>query len=166
MYLIISATNRTGSNTKKVATQLASIFKTKNIDAKLLSLEVLTETTRGNQMNEIEQQFLLEASKIIIVAPEYNGTFPGILKLCIDNSDIKKVWWHKKAMLVGVASGRAGNLRGLDHLTNALNYLKMNVLPNKMPLSSIDGLLGAEGVITDEGTLKALQQQVEEFIAF
>jgi chromate reductase, NAD(P)H dehydrogenase (quinone) len=159
MYLIISATNRVGSNTKKVATQVASLFQLQGIAPQVLSLEQLTETTRGSQMEILEKQYLIEATKIVIIAPEYNGTFPGILKLCMDNSDIKKVWWHKKAMLVGVASGRAGNLRGLDHLTNALNYLKVNV-------SSIDVLLNKEALITDNGIIQALQQQVAEFIAF
>lgn len=166
MYLIIASTNRIGSNTKKLAKQIESLFIQQGVTPKFYSLESLTETTRGQQIEAFEKEALIDAHKIVLVVPEYNGTFPGILKLLIDNSDIKKAWWHKKVMLTGLSSGRAGNLRGLDHLTNALNYLKVHVLPNKLPISGIDALLDTSGNIAHEGTLETLKQQVIEFIAY
>jgi NAD(P)H-dependent FMN reductase len=84
----------------------------------------------------------------------------------IDLSDIKQVWWWKKAMLTGISSGRAGNLRGLDHLTGTLNYLKVAVLPNRLPVSMIDKLIDAEGNLTDASTIAALSAQVDEFLGF
>lgn len=92
--------------------------------------------------------------------------FPGVLKLMMDNSDIKKCWWHKKAMLVGVADGRGGNLRGIEHMTNILHYLKMHVLYNKMPLSRINDEISPLGEWLKPGTLKAINEQIDEFIKF
>ena len=74
------------------------------------------------------------------------------------------IWWHKKALITGVSSGRAGNLRGNDHLASILNYLKITVHPNQLPISSIDKLMDAAGNITDENTLKAIHQQLDSFI--
>ena len=98
--------------------------------------------------------------------PEYNGSYPGILKLMIDNTDIRKAWWHKKVLLTGVSTGRAGNLRGMDHLTGSLLYLKMIVHPNRLPISVIDRLMDGNNHFSDAGTLKAIDVQLEEFLKF
>ena len=98
--------------------------------------------------------------------PEYNGTFPGVLKAMIDTSDVKKAWWHKKALLVGVSTGRAGNLRGMDQITGSLNHMKMHVHHNKLPISSIDKVMDESGTITNKSTLLAIDQQLDEFIKF
>jgi NAD(P)H-dependent FMN reductase len=150
-YTIISGTNRNGSNTLKVARQYREILESRGVEAELVNLE---------------KRVLIPTDKFIFVLPEYNGSFPGSLKTMIDLSDIRKVWWGKKAMLTGVSTGRAGNLRGMDHLTGALNYLKVAVHPNKLPISSVDRLLNGKGVITDEPTITAMEQQIDEFIEF
>ena len=98
--------------------------------------------------------------------PEYNGSYPGILKLMIDNSDVKNVWWHKKVLLVGVSTGRAGNLRGMEHLTGSLLHMKMLVHPNRLPISIVDKLMDTEDRFSDENTIKAIQTQLAEFIKF
>ncbi len=77
---------------------------------------------RTPEFIKIENEILIPTQKFIFIIPEYNGTFPGVLKAMIDNSDIKKAWYHKKALLTGVSTGRAGNLRGMDHLSASLHY--------------------------------------------
>jgi chromate reductase, NAD(P)H dehydrogenase (quinone) len=84
----------------------------------------------------------------------------------IDNSDVAKVWPSKKALLVGVASGRAGNLRGLEHFTGSLMHMKVNVHFNRLPISSVHNLLNENAEITDAGNLKAINAQLDEFINF
>ena len=69
-------------------------------------------------------------------------------------------------MLVGVADGRGGNLRGLEHMTGILNYLRINVLYNKIPLSRINEEVDIEGNLLKDETLQTISQQVEEFIKF
>lgn len=165
-YTIISGTNRVGSNTMKVARLIASLFTEKGQETQLVSLEGLDLNSRSPQFTSLETEILIPTQKFIFVIPEYNGSFPGSLKTMIDLSDIKQVWWWKKAMLTGVSSGRAGNLRGMDHLTGTLNYLKVTVLPNRLPVSMIDKLIDAEGNITDASTIAALNAQVDEFIGF
>jgi NAD(P)H-dependent FMN reductase len=165
-YTIISGTNRNGSNTLKVARQYREILETRGVEADLVSLEGLNLNEKSEDLTALEKSVLIPTDKFIFVLPEYNGSFPGSLKTMIDLSDIRKVWWGKKAMLTGVSTGRAGNLRGMDHLTGALNYLKVTVHPNKLPISSVDKLLNGKGVITDEPTITAMEQQVDEFINF
>jgi chromate reductase len=166
MYTIISGTNRKGSNTLKISKQYQNILKARGIDARLVSLEGLDLNKKSAELAGMEQDVLIPSEKFIFILPEYNGSYPGSLKTMIDMSDIRKVWWGKKALLTGVSTGRAGNLRGMDHLAGSLNYLKVTVHPNKLPISSIDKLLNEEGEIGDQSTINAIQQQVNEFIAF
>jgi chromate reductase, NAD(P)H dehydrogenase (quinone) len=166
MITIIAGTNRKGSNSKKVALQYQKLLQEKNIESKLLALEDVNIFERTTVFETIENDFLKAAEKFIFVLPEYNGSYPGILKLLIDNSDINKVWPNKKALLVGVASGRAGNLRGMEHFTGALMHIKMIVHHNRLPISSVHNLLNETGEITDAGTLKTINVQLDEFINF
>lgn len=117
-------------------------------------------------MNELEEKYLIPAEKIVFIMPEYNASFPGILKVMLDNSDIKKCWWYKKAMLVGLSDGRAGNLRGVEHMTSILHYLKVHVLYNKLLLSRISEEIDVDGNVLKPATAQAIEQQIEEFIKF
>jgi len=164
MITIISGTNRKNSYTNKIAREYRSILQQKGIEAGILSLEDLDLLHYGGEMERIEQEVLIPTTHFIIISPEYNGSFPGVLKLLIDNSRFRETWFHKKALLTGVATGRAGNLRGMDHLADVLNYIKITVHPNKLPISVVNSIVDGDGKIIDENTLKAIQQQLDEFI--
>ncbi len=166
MITIISATNRVGSNTKKVSNQYLKIIELLGKKAQVLDLEWLQKTTRDEEFTKIENEILAPTEKFIIVCPEYNGGVPGIFKLLIDIGDRKKVWVNKKAMLVGVASGRAGNLRGLDHLTNMLHYMGTNVYSVKLPISSIDKELDANAQFVNPLTIETVTEQIKGYLAY
>ena len=165
IYTIISGTNRIGSQTEKVAMEYQRILYKRQIAAKIFSLKNVDVLHRSCGFLEIENEILIPTKKFIFIVPEYNGTFPGVLKAMIDNSDVMKVWYHKKALLTGVSSGRAGNLRGMDHLSASLHYMKMNVHHNKLPISSINNVMSADGHLND-ATLKEINAQLNEFINF
>ncbi len=166
MYTIISGTNRIGSKTKLVAIQYQALLAQKGIAAQVLDLEWLKSTEKNEEFLKIEKEILIPTTKFIIITPEYNGAFPGIFKLLVDLCDIKQVWNGKKVLLTGVASGRAGNNRGLDFLTNIFNYLKAHTFYNKIPLSQIESELTPEGTFGKEATLQTIQAQIEGFINF
>lgn len=165
MYTIISGTNRVGSHTEKVAKEYQAILKDKNIEASLFSLKGLDVLSRTDAIKKVENEILIPTQKFIFIIPEYNGSYPGVLKALIDNSDIRNVWNYKKALLTGVATGRAGNLRGMDHLSDTLHYLKMIVFYNKLPISVVDKIMDKEGHLNAE-TIKVINQQLDEFIKF
>ena len=165
-YAIIAGTNRSGSKTLRVANQYKKLLEGLDIHAPVISLESVDVTRRNPAYEAVEQQVLMPAGKIIFIAPEYNGSIPGILKTMLDISDYKKVWWGKKALLVGISTGRSGNVRGMDHLTSILNFMKVVVHPNKLPISIVDKLMQTDEVIDDPLTVSIIQQQLKEFVSF
>ena len=180
MITIISGTNRTNSETEKVAEIIFDLVsKSTDEDVKLLPLTELPLDFISNDMyrpsgqhaeiSSIQNKFMLPADKFWFVFPEYNGGVPGVLKLFLDALSVRSLaetFKGKKACLTGISTGRAGNLRGLDHLTNILNYLQVIVYPNRLPISSISNLKDEDGVFSDIETLKVLNLQLKEFLAF
>ena len=166
MITIISGTNRQGSNTKKIAKQYSRFLIERNVKNKILALDEFNVYERNDIFEAMENDFLKPADKFIFVVAEYNGSFPGILKLMIDNTDVRNVWPNKKALLVGVSTGRAGNLRGLEHLTSSLMHLKINVHPNRLPVSVVHTLLNNAEEIIDAATIKTMNEQLDEFLVF
>jgi NAD(P)H-dependent FMN reductase len=166
MYTIISGTNRPNSNTLKIARQYRELLLLKGIESRLLSLEGLNVLERNPSYITIEEDILIPSPKFIFISPEYNGSIPGVLKCMFDISDIRKVWWGKKALLTGVSVGRAGNLRGMEHLTGILHYMRVTVYHNKLPISVVNTLLGETGSVIDKPTLAAIDKQLDEFIEF
>ena len=115
MYTIIAGTNRMGSATLNVAKEYQRFLKDKGITASVLSLEGINLMYRDAALEKIENDILIPTTKFIFLLPEYNGSFPGALKMLIDISKSNTIWWHKKALLTGLSTGRAGNLRGMEH---------------------------------------------------
>jgi len=173
MITIISATNRPNSNTLKVSKFYSQLLDKQGLTNSVLSLEHLPADLSfsnmfGNKNTDFQkllEEYINPVQKFVIICPEYNGSFPGILKTFFDaiHPDVNR---GKKVAMVGVASGRAGNLRGMEHLTGVLNYLGMHIHPNKLPISSILTLLDENGELKDENTIKALEKHASDVLMF
>jgi chromate reductase len=166
MFTIISGTNRLNSRSLKVARLYRLLLGSRGMEAELLSLEGLNVLERNPVYESIEEKVLIPSTHFIFISPEYNGSIPGVLKCLFDISDIQRCWEGKKALLTGVSKGRAGNLRGMEHLTGILHYLKVYVHHNKLPISVVNTLLNDAGEVIDEPTLLAINNQLDEFMEF
>ena len=156
MITIISGTARPNSNTRKVANAYAKLLTNLGHANQVLCLQQTSMLQRDEQFVATEKTHLADVQKIIIVMPEYNGTFPGILKLMIDNTNVSKVWPQKKILLTGVSTGRAGNIRGMEHLTGSLMHMQSVVHPNRLPISGVQNLLNANGELDNEAMLAVM----------
>jgi chromate reductase len=180
-YLVISGTNRPGSNTRIVANHVFSRMKDMTKDkVEFCSLEDLPieafhtgmydEDHISPVLSDFQDKYFAGEHKWILVSPEYNGGVAGILKLWIDAMSarrVKETFTMKKVLLTGVANGRAGNLRGLDMLCGILQKLNMIIHPNKLPISSVKNMVDhSTGLVTDAGTLMAIDAQLLSFLEF
>ncbi len=173
MITIVSGTNRTGNKSIKIAEEYLAHFKTLGVAAQLYDLQQLPDDfssnwTRDKQSPDFQKQvetYFKGIDKMLLVVPEYQGTFPGILKLLLDAvhpNDLK----GKKIALAGLGAGRAGNLRGMDHLSGAFHYLGITVFPFHLPISRINDVMDAMGLLHDEATRTAIQKHAEGFASF
>lgn len=178
MITIISSSNRKGNVTKLVAAAYKDKLQKKyDGEIKTVYLENMPSQVMNPDMyvqlddwiKDVRDNILAPSSSFVFVIPEYNGTFPGVLKIFMDavSSDLENnVFLDKKAALIGLSAGKFGNRVGLEHFSTVLNYLKTSVYYQKVAIPNImnyiDGTLEFEG--TDIG--KYLDRQIEGFLKF
>lgn len=173
MNLIISGTNRQGSNSLKVAKYFQKELSIKGEQWDILSLtelpsDLIQTDLYGKRSDAftIIQEKVSSAQKFIFIVPEYNGSYPGVLKTFVDACTYPASFFHKKAALVGIATGKYGNIRGIDHFTGVCNYMRMHVLPLKIHIPSIQNELDEGGELIDPITHQFVQEQIEEILLF
>lgn len=170
--VVMSCTNRPASNTLKVSRIYEKILvnlgvKTRVLDFCDLPENIAFSETFGKRTPayaRMIEEYVSSVSKFVFVVPEYNGSFPGILKTFLDSVPPRE-WNDKDVCLVGVADGRAGNLRGMEHLTGIFNYLKMHVYHDKLPISVINKVIDTTGNFSPE-QMKVCLAQIEGFLKF
>jgi len=173
MITIISGTNRPNSNTLKVAKYYQQQLSERGISSQLLDLRDLPDNFTGNDLYgerssaflKIQQQ-IIESDKFLFIIPEYNGSYPGILKVFIDACAFPDSFYDKKACLVGISSGRYGNVRGIDHFNGVCAYLHLHVMPLRLHIANIKSELDADARFFKEDTIKFTTEQIDKFARF
>ncbi len=178
MITIISGSNRVDNRTipfaKYVYDQLvqeghdAQLLNLESLEGEIISSSMYSKTDQPNAIKEIQDQFFIPANKFWFFIPEYNGSYPGVLKVLIDimsTRDLEETFKDKKASLTGIALGRAGNLRGMDHLAEVLNHVGIHVHPNKKPISSIYQMVDDSNVLIDDKIKNELSKQMIELLS-
>jgi chromate reductase, NAD(P)H dehydrogenase (quinone) len=174
MITIISATNRPDSNSIQLAAYYQTLLKKEGIKSQIIDLTQLPENfifsalydNRGKDKDFNKFVELIDLSeKFIFIVPEYNGSFPGVLKAFIDGLNFPKSFKDKKCALVGISAGVMAGALALSHLTDILNYLGMHVLAIKPRLPKIHQLF-IEGKIKDPFLEELLETQAKAIIRF
>lgn len=172
--LLISSTNRPASLTLRLSRlyleRLSLLWPQQAVD--LLDLHDLPSDFIGQELYgkrsahlEAVESRVRGAERIIFVLPEYNGSLPGILKLWIDALTYG-IFAGKKAALVGLSAGMFGNVRGLDHLCEILNYLQVNVLPYRLHIARADRIQESHADFYHEETIRQIDRQIGLFQRF
>jgi chromate reductase len=173
MITVIAGTNKKGSLTRQVAEIYFQRITATGSDVRLLLLEEIDFSfiTHGMFFHRpaaaisLQQEFFNPSSTFVFVVPEYNGSFPGILKVLIDSFDVKAAFENKRAALVGVATGRGGNLRGLDHLTGILHHMHVTVITGNVLISKAKEELDETGAFIHDVTNQQVDRHVAKIIA-
>jgi len=168
MITIISGTNREKNVSLQIAQTYSNLLSKNNRENQILDLQDLPDDfafsalygKQNEQFQSVMKKYIYGSKALVIISPEYNGSYPGVLKTFIDGWNRRELTSQKVA-LVGVASGRQGNSRGMDHLTAVLNYIGLPIVPLLIPISMVDNLLNEEKELTDESTLAALSRQID-----
>lgn len=173
MVTIISGTNRPASNTLKVAKYYQNQLSEKGLNTQLLDLQELPSSLiatdlygKRSEAFEKIQQLVTTTEKFLFVIPEYNGSFPGVLKTFIDACAFPESFYDKKACLVGISSGKYGNIRGIEHFNGVCAYLHLNVMPLRIHISNIKTELDEKLQFYKEDTLKFVTQQIDKFLIY
>ena len=174
MITLISGTNRKGSKSRAIVNLYAAMLEKRGEPCQILDLADLPSdftvtamyknSGKNEQFNQLAQ--LIEtADKFVFVVPEYNSSFPGVLKAFIDALDYPCPFMNKKGALIGLSSGMQGSGLALSHLTDILNYLGMHIMAMKLKLAHIEKNFDGKQ-ITNELYNELLEQHIDQLIRF
>jgi chromate reductase, NAD(P)H dehydrogenase (quinone) len=174
MKYIISGTNRPNSRTLVVAQLVQQLYRDQGesveiIDLSKISLNALDGTQYGDKgilpppiADAIHK--INTAEGVIVICPEYNGSYPGALKLFIDHWKYPDTFEHRPICMVGLG-GTFGGLRPVEHLQQVFNYRNAYVFPNRVFLTNIWHNL-KDGKMTDPNLMGLLRLQADRFSVY
>mgnify|MGYP001038193600 CR=1 FL=1 len=174
MITIISCTNRAQSISRVVSEYYQSLLAEHQTKAQIIDLQGLPKdfifsalygNSGKNEAFNIYGDQIAKGEKFVFVVPEYNGSFPGVLKAFIDGLEYPSKLADKKVALVGLSSGMQGSALALSHLTDILSYLGANLLGMRVKLPKVEENL-KNGKITNDLYNQLLREQVAKLIAF
>lgn len=173
MIVVISGTNRPGARTLTVARTVEKILHDAGEPAELLDLgrlpqELFSPSSYAAKPLSFEpfQRTILAADGVMTVVPEYNGSYPGVLKLFIDMLRFPESFSEKPAAFVGVANGRWGALRAVEQLEMVFAYRHAHLYGRRVFLPGIGDLLDAAGHLSDPELIDRLRVMALGFAAF
>jgi chromate reductase len=173
MIVVISGSNRPASNTRKVAALVGEILGEAGSEVRLLDLtELPPELLAPSSYTEPPAAFapfqdaILAASGVVTVVPEYNGSFPGVLKLFIDVLRFPDSLADKPAAFVGLSSGRWGGVRAVEQLEMVYQYRSAHLYGRRCFLPGIERALDTDGQLVDPDAGARLRAAVEGFADF
>lgn len=171
--LLISGTNRPGSTTLRVTRRLEELYAAAAIRAELFNLEDLpmemfhpdAYKTKPPALRAIQAK-VLDAAGLHLVLPEYNGSFPGVLKYFIDLLKFPESFDRKPVAFVGVTSGSYGALRAVEQMQMVFGYRNAHLYPERVFISAVTSKFTPEGALTDAAVDERLTRQVQGFGQF
>ncbi len=173
MKLILSGTDRPGSNSRKVSDIIAKLLLELGEANEILDLaeiqlvERMQKSHYGKPAPAPIQKYLDQINQcegLIVVCPEYNGSMPGILKWFIDHLKYPDAFEARPVSFVGLG-GMFGGLRAVEHLQQVFGYRNSYIFPERVFLTNIFKTL-KDGELTDAVAMELLKKQVSGFCRF
>lgn len=113
---------------------------------------------RGDTEDALRMQAAVErATGILFATPEYHGSFSSVTKLLIDNLGFPSRLKGKPVALLGVAAGRIGAIKALEHLRSVVSHVGGIVLPGPVSVAGVRSVFDDEGNCLDEGVERMLR---------
>ena len=86
-------------------------------------LKTTLVTSKVKNASDIAPSEISMYTHIIMVVPEWNGSFPNTFKSLIDASGYPSSFKKKKILLVGTSDSTFGNIMGITHLEHILQWV-------------------------------------------
>jgi NAD(P)H-dependent FMN reductase len=163
---IILGTARQGRRTEHAArfvfqqTKNRAELETELIDVCKLPLKL---DDAGEQMKDPKFSATIERSDgLIIVTPEYNHGYPGLLKHALDMN--LKEYIHKAVGICGVSAGPFGGARVIEALLPVMRELGLVTIFWDVNFGNVQKLFDEQGNLLDQSYVRRLDKFLNELI--
>src|SRR6184192_2344385 len=163
---VILGTPRKGRSSEHVANFVAAQVAarpdagTELIDVRALSLPAADE---GEAIKDPAfSATMMRADALILVVPEYNHGYPGMLKHALDSN--LKEYIHKAVGICGVSAGQFGGARVIEALLPVMRELGLVTIFNDVNFGNAAKIFGKDGKLLDESFVRRTAEFLDELI--
>jgi len=163
---LILGTPRQGRESEHAAkfvferTKARAGVETEFIDVRTLPMKL---DDAGEQMKDPKFAATIErCDGLIIVTPEYNHSFPGLLKHALDMC--LKEYIHKAVGICGVSAGALGGARVIESLLPVMRELGLVTIFEDVNFGRIGSLFDERGNLLDENFVRLVDGFLNELI--
>ena len=103
-----------------------------------------------------------EADALIFVVPEYNHSFPGLLKHALDMN--LKEYIHKAVGICGVSAGPFGGARAIEALLPVMRELGLVTIFEDVNFGRIGSVFDEQGKLLDQNFFRRVDGFLNELI--
>jgi len=163
---LILGTARQGRQSEHVArfvfeqTKKRAGMETELIDVRALPMRL---DDAGEQMKDAKFASTIErCDGLIIVTPEYNHSFPGLLKHALDMN--LKEYIHKAVGICGVSAGPLGGARAIENLLPVMRELGLVTIFEDVNFGNVGTLFDERGNLLDQNFIRRVDSFLNELI--
>jgi len=163
---VILGTSRRGRRSENVARfVLEQTKKRKDIETELIDVCKLPMRLddAGEQMKDPTFSATIErCDGLIIVTPEYNHGYPGLLKHALDMN--LEEYIHKAVGICGVSAGPFGGARVIEALLPVMRELGLVTIFWDVNFGNVEKLFDQQGKLLDQSYVRRLDKFLNELI--
>jgi NAD(P)H-dependent FMN reductase len=163
---VLLGTVRVGRMSEPAARVIVSELEKRNgVETELIDIARMKLPTNaaGEAVKDPEFSARIErADGLVIVCPEYNHGYPGLLKHVLDSC--LKEYIHKAVGVAGVSAGFFGGTRAIQDLLPVLRELGLVTIFWDVNFASVRRRFGPEGQLLDTSLLPRIDQFLKELI--
>lgn len=170
MIEIISGTDRPKSRTFEISKIVQSFFEQLRTPSQIMDLSSMPMVSLHGSgykiplpMTEAVER-VNAAEGIVLIIPEYNGSFPGALKHFIDHWKFPDSFEGRPVCFIGLG-GRFGGLRAVEQMQQVFGYRNSFIFPLRVFLINVQNTL-KDGKLGDEVCVELLKTQARDFAKF
>jgi NAD(P)H-dependent FMN reductase len=153
---IIIGTGRRGRLTEPVANFVfAELSKREGVETELIDVRAIDVQIEG-PIDELKDTAfaakMARADALILIVPEYNHGYPGLLKHVLDMN--LEEYIHKAVGVCGVSAGPFGGARAIENLLPVLRELGLTTIFTDVNFGHAGKLFDENGGLLDEAYIR------------
>lgn len=163
---VILGTTRQGRMSAPAAKLVAGeIAKRAGIETELIDIAKvpLPTTDAGEAVKDARfSEKMNRADALVIVAPEYNHGYPGLLKHVLDTC--LKEYIHKAVGIAGVSAGPFGGARVIQNLLPVMRELGLVTIFWDVNFSTVQNVFDEKGALKDDAFIQRIEKFLNELV--